>query len=180
MLVGTTTTLRPLRATDRAISVRWRNDPDIRDNVLGYRFPITEAMEADWVHAVLKDQSRSRVVLAIEHKSDHAFIGFIYLNNLDWFSRNAEFGILIGDRTRQSHGLGRDALNLMIGYAFDTLNLNKVYLRVVSFNKHALRLYQTFGFAREGVQRQQAFIRGRYHDVVLMGLLRQKFKAGSR
>jgi RimJ/RimL family protein N-acetyltransferase len=173
MLAGRLTVLRPLRAADRATSVRWRNDPDIRDNILGYRFPITEAMEADWVDAVLKDQSRSRVVLAIEDKSDGAFVGFVYLNNIDWFARNAEFGILIGERRRHGKGLARDALELVVGYAFETLNLHKIYLRAVAFNKRALRLYRAFGFAEEGIQRQQAFVGGRYHDVVLMGFIRR-------
>src|SRR5262249_14529448 len=85
MLAGRVALLRPLRASDRAISVRWRNDAEIRDNVLGYRFPVTEEMEAHWVDAVLKDQSRTRVVLAIEDKSDGAFVGLVYLNNIDWF-----------------------------------------------------------------------------------------------
>jgi RimJ/RimL family protein N-acetyltransferase len=174
MLSGRVTVLRPLRATDRAMSVRWRNDPKIRDSILGYRFPITEAMEADWIDAVLKDQSRTRIVLAIEDKTDGAFVGFVYLNNIDWFARNAEFGILIGERSRHGKGLAREALCLVAGYAFETLNLHKLYLRVVAFNKRALALYRAFGFAEEGVQRQQAFLRGRYHDVVLMGLIRSR------
>jgi RimJ/RimL family protein N-acetyltransferase len=172
MLSGRVTVLRPLRATDRAISVRWRNDPEIRDNILGYRFPITEAMEADWIDAVLKDQSRTRIVLAIEDKTDGACVGFVYLNNIDWFARNAEFGILIGERNRHGKGLAKEALCLVAGYAFETLNLHKLYLRVVAFNKRALALYRAFGFVEEGVQRQQAFLRGRYYDVVLMGLIR--------
>jgi RimJ/RimL family protein N-acetyltransferase len=172
MLSGRVTVLRPLRATDRAISVRWRNDPEIRDNILGYRFPITEAMEADWIDAVLKDQTRTRIVLAIEDKTDGACVGFVYLNNIDWFARNAEFGILIGERNRHGKGLAKEALCLVAGYAFETLNLHKLYLRVVAFNKRALALYRAFGFMEEGVQRQQAFLRGRYYDVVLMGLIR--------
>jgi RimJ/RimL family protein N-acetyltransferase len=172
MLAGRRAVLRPLRAADRTTSVRWRNDPDIRDNVLGYRFPVTEAMEADWVDAVLKDQSRTRLVLAIEDKTDGALVGFVYLNNIDWFARNAEFGILIGERNRHGKGLAREALCLVAGYAFETLNLHKLYLRVVAFNKRALALYRAFGFVEEGVQRQQAFLRGRYYDVVLMGLIR--------
>jgi RimJ/RimL family protein N-acetyltransferase len=176
MLAGRLAVLRPLRAADRIASVRWRNDPDIRDNVLGYRFPVTEAMEADWVNAVLKDQSRTRVVLAIEDKTDGALVGFVYLNNIDWFARNAEFGMLIGERDRQGKGLARETLELVADYAFGTLNLHKVYLRVVAFNKRALNLYRTFGFAEEGIQRQQAFLRERYHDVVLMGLLRREFE----
>jgi len=177
MLAGRVASLRPLRASDRAISVRWRNDAEIRDNVLGYRFPVTEEMEAHWVDGVLKDQSRTRVVLAIEDKADGAFVGLVYLNDIDWFVRNAEFGILIGERSRQGRGLAKDALALVANYAFGTLNLNRLYLRVVAHNKRALRLYRSFGFVEEGIQRQHAFLRGRYYDVVLMGLLRREFEA---
>lgn len=173
LLDGRLIVLRPLRLSDRTVSLRWRNDPQIRDNILGYRFPITETMEADWISGVLNDQSRTRVVLAIEDKSDRALAGFVYLNNLDWFARNAEFGILIGERDRQRKGLAREALELVTGYAFETLNFHKVYLRVVAFNKPALQLYRSFGFVQEGIQRRQAFVHGRYHDVVLMGLFRR-------
>src|SRR5262249_30477119 len=177
MLAGPLASFPALRASDRAISVRWRNDAEIRDNVLGYRFPVTEEMEAHWVDGVLKDQSRTRVVLAIEDKADGAFVGLVYLNDIDWFVRNAEFGILIGERSRQGRGLAKDALALVANYAFGTLNLNRLYLRVVAHNKRALRLYRSFGFVEEGIQRQHAFLRGRYYDVVLMGLLRREFEA---
>ena len=179
MLVGTAARLRPLCLADRTRSLYWRNDPEIRDNALGYRFPVTKEMEADWVDAVLRDQSRTRMVLAIEDRHDSAFVGFAYLNNIDWFARNAEFGILIGDRSRHGRGLGKDALALITDYAFETLNLNRLYLRVVKLNQRAVRLYHHFGFVTEGVQRQQAFVRGRYQDVVLMGLLRREFKKRS-
>jgi len=176
ILAGRVALLRPLRASDHATSVRWRNDAEIRDHVLGYRFPVTKEMEAHWVDAVLKDQSRTRVVLAIEDKADGVFVGFVYLNNIDWFARNAEFGILVGERGRQGRGLAKDALALVANYAFRTLNLNRLYLRVVSFNKRALRLYRSFGFVEEGIQRHHVFLRGRYYDVVLMGLLRPEFE----
>jgi diamine N-acetyltransferase len=176
ILAGPLAVLRPLRASDHPTSVRWRNDEEIRDNVLGYRLPVTEEMEADWVNAVLKDQSRTRVILAIEDRTDGVFVGFVYLNNIDWFARNAEFGILIGERNRQGRGLAKDALALVAKYAFTTLNLNRLYLRVVAFNKRALQLYRGFGFVEEGIQRQHAFARGRYYDVVLMGLLRREFE----
>jgi RimJ/RimL family protein N-acetyltransferase len=177
-LAGELAVLRPLRAVDRKKSVQWRNDPEIRDNVLGYRFPVTEEMEANWVQAVLKDQSRTRLILAIEDRIDGMLVGFVYLNNIDWFARNAELGILIGERSRHGKGLGKDALALVTDYAFETLNLNKLYLRVVAFNRRALRLYRSFGFIEEGIQREQTFSGGRCHNVVLMGLLRREFKRG--
>ena len=89
---------------------------------------------------------------------------------------------------QEGHSVGRDggrhrrllvavvplALGLVAGYAFETLNLHKLYLRVVAFNKRALALYRAVGFVEEGIQRQQAFVRGRYCDVVLMGLIRSR------
>jgi RimJ/RimL family protein N-acetyltransferase len=177
VLMGKSVRLRPLRADDRATSVRWRNDPEIRDYVLGYRFPVTEELEAEWIDGVLKDQTRARLVLAIEDKADDALAGFVYLYGIDWFARNAEFGILIGDHSKQGRGLAQEALALMADYAFEALNLHRLYLRVAVFNKRALRLFRDFGFVQEGIQRQQAFLRGGYHDVVLFGLLREEYHA---
>jgi RimJ/RimL family protein N-acetyltransferase len=176
LLSGAATALRPLRMSDRAKSVQWRNDPEIRDGVLGYRLPITEAMEADWINAVLKDRSRARVILGIEDKRDGALVGFVYLHNIDWFARHAEFGILIGEPDRRGRGLAREALALVAEYAFAVLNMQRLHLRAVAVNKRALRLYRRFGFVPEGVLRRHAFLRGRYHDVVLMGLLRGEYK----
>jgi len=175
-LSGQLTRLRPLRLGDRKISVHWRNDPKIRDRVLGYRLPVTEAMEGNWIRAILTDQSRTRLVMAIEDASDRSLVGFIYLNNIDWFSRNAEFGILIGEHGRQGKGLAKEALSLMAQHAFETLKLSRLYVRVVAFNEGALRLFRGFGFIEEGTQRKQAFSGGRYHDVMMFGLLREEYK----
>jgi diamine N-acetyltransferase len=174
---GNKVRLRPLQRDDHKISLAWRNDPEIRDGILGYRFPITEVMEEEWVDNVLNDQSRTRVVVAIEEKVDQALIGFVYLNGIDWINRHGEFGILIGDGDKHRKGFGREACSLMVDYAFNVLNLHKIVLRVASYNQPAIDLYRAFGFVQEGVQREQIALGGRFHDLIFMGLLRREFKA---
>lgn len=49
--------------------------------------------------------------------------------------------------------------------------LDKIGLSVFSTNKRAIRLYEKFGFAREGVRKKQFRIDGRYVDEIMMGLL---------
>jgi diamine N-acetyltransferase len=176
-LEGKKVRLRPLRLGDHKTSVRWRNDPEIRENILGYRFPVTEIMEEEWVDKVLNDKSRTRIVLAIEDREDQALIGFGYLSDIDWISRHAEFGILVGERQRHRRGFGRETCGLMLDYAFNILNLHKIVLRVASYNRHAIDLYRALGFVQEGVQREQIALRGRFHDLIFMGLLRGEFGA---
>ena len=167
--------LRPLLRSDFKASVSWRNDPRIRDNILGYRFPVTEVMEKEWVAGVMNDQSRRRVVFAVEEVKSKTLLGFTYLNDIDWINRNADFGILIGDAGRHRSGFGRETCTLMMSYAFDVLNLHKVVLRVAEYNRPAISLYLRLGFVEEGRQRQQINLGGRWHDLVLMGLIRNRF-----
>lgn len=170
--------LRPLRLSDRKISVKWRNDPAVRDNVMGYRFPVTEDMEKQWIERVLSDQGRTRLVLAIEDSHDRKLVGFVFLFDIDWLNRVAEFGILIGDRRRQGKGLAREALALMAHHAFRALNLHRIFLRVPRYNRRALKLYRRFGFVEEGRLRQHVFLGRRHHDVLIMGLLRREYERG--
>ncbi|MBI5681835.1 MAG: GNAT family N-acetyltransferase [Deltaproteobacteria bacterium] len=157
-------------------SIIWRNDPDTRENALGYRFPVTEKMEDKWYESALDDQSRTRVIFAIVSLKDNALIGFIHLNRIDWIARVAYFGITIGDKEFQGKGMGPDAMEILFNYAFELLNLRKICLEVASFNEKAIRLYQRFGFKEEGVLKEQLFLEGNYHDVVLMRLFDSEFR----
>jgi RimJ/RimL family protein N-acetyltransferase len=46
----------------------------------------------------------------------------------------------------------------------------------MAFNTAALRCYEAVGFRREGVIRKQVFRAGSYHDVVVLGLLREEWQ----
>ncbi len=164
--------LRPLRPADLATTLSWRNDPAIRDNALGHRFPVTEVMERRWIDAALDGTDTSRAVFGIEDRADEKLVGYTQLNSIDSLARHARFGMLIGDADRHGRGLGRDALTLTLAFAFHTINLRRIHLQVVASNERALRLYERAGFLREGVLREHVFVDGAYRDLILMGLMR--------
>jgi len=168
--------LRPVRASDASISIAWRNDPEVRDMALGYRYPVTMAMEEAWYSKALAPDNKD-VFFAIEDLSDGAFVGIVSLTNVDLVSAHAFFGIVIGDRTRQGRGLGRDALALMLGYGFQMLRLNRVLLHVPAYNARAIALYESAGFKLEGTMRDHVYLDGKFHDVRVMGLLASEFAA---
>jgi UDP-4-amino-4,6-dideoxy-N-acetyl-beta-L-altrosamine N-acetyltransferase len=173
---GKKTKLRPIRKSDIEKSIRWRNNPDIRDNSLGYRFPVTEKKEEKWYESAMDDQSHSKVVFAIETIEDNNFIGFIHLNQIDWISRRCHFGITIGEKEYQGKGMGPDSMQILFNYAFNCLNIRKISLEVVSFNTHAIRLYKNFGFIEEGKLEEHLYLEGAYHDIIQMRIFDSDFR----
>ena len=134
--------LRPLEESDLGTTVAWRNDPAIRDQVLSFRFPVTHAMEAQFIARAIKGEGTLQCVAGIVDKADNALCGLVYLRDIDWISRNACFGMMIGRRDRQRRGLGRSALDLMLHQAFNVLNLEarlSLCRRVQSAGPPALR-----------------------------------------
>ncbi len=165
--------LRPLCRADAEVTLPWRNDPDLRDAILGYRFPVTREREDAWYARILQEPGQQRADYAIESVTDGAMVGMTHLAEIDWIARHASFGIIIGDKARQGQGLAAEAMRLLFGHAFGALNLRRIHLRVAAWNLRALALYRRFGFCEEGRMREHLFLDGRYHDLILMGLMRE-------
>jgi RimJ/RimL family protein N-acetyltransferase len=103
---------------------------------------------------------------------DNNPIGFIALNNINYIHKICALGIVIGVQEAQGKGFGEEALRLIIGYAFNTLNLNKISVEVVAFNKKALSIYKKLGFIEEGRLKQQFYADGVYSDVIMMAVFK--------
>lgn len=175
---GTKILLRPLQRKDAEATILWRNNPSIREMVLGYRFPITEVMEEKWYESALNDQSRTRVIFAMEELAKHELIGLIHLTQIDWISRTCHFGITIGDSKNHGKGYAKEGMQLLLNYAFQVLNLRKINLEVIEKNEAAIHLYRKMGFQEEGRLRKQVIVQGEYYDVLQMGLFDKELQNG--
>lgn len=84
--------------------------------------------------------------------------------------------VRFGEKSYWDQGCGREAVGLMLRYRFNTLNLNRIYLRVYETNQRAIRAYKRAGFVHEGRMRQARFQDGGYIDVLLMAVLRSELQ----
>jgi RimJ/RimL family protein N-acetyltransferase len=155
--------------------VEWLNDWDTVQYLLpGIPQPVTLEAETDWFEA--RPRERDSVVFAILALPDRNLIGNCALNKIDLKNRTGMFGIFIGDKDYRNRGYGTDATITLLRYAFEQLGLNRVELEVYAFNPRAIRAYEKAGFRRDGVRRQALYRNGAFHDIHMMGILREEWQ----
>ncbi|MFA6495259.1 MAG: GNAT family protein [Candidatus Paceibacterota bacterium] len=170
-LVGKKVVLRPLnKETDLVATIRWVNDPEVT-RYLNHTLPITEREECEWFDGIGK--SAKSITLAIETKDDHKLIGSMGIHNIWWTSRVGTTGALIGEKEYWGRGYGTDAKMILLNYAFNTLNLQKICSTVIAFNKRSLHYSLHCGYKIEGRRPRHIFRNGRYHDLVELGLFKK-------
>lgn len=173
LLSGELVRLTWARPEDAEIMTRWREDAEYMRMV-----------DTDWMRpGSAEDSPLGRAGVApngvefrIRAMPDDRLIGFVALHSIEWNNQVGEISIGIGCSADWGKGYGTEALRLALGFAFNELNLNRVWLTVIGYNTRAVRTYEKVGFRHEGVLRQAGLRDGKRYDLLAMGLLREEWE----
>lgn len=171
-LVGERVLLRPERPEDAdALAQGFVDDP-----TLGAMLGIEPDQEnAEWLRNSLPedgqdDEDRKAYWFAIVEPQSGELIGEIGLVGISRANRRAGVSILVLPRSRRA-GVGREALELLVGWAQVELGLHRIEVHTLPENTQMQRLAEASGFTREGVLRDYAFERGRFVDNIVYARL---------
>ena len=173
--------LRAAEREDIPMFLRWINDEDVTEN-LPSLMPISQFEEEDWYESMMKKPA-SEHALVIEIKDEKKKDNYIPIGNctffhINWINRSTEIGIMIGEKSFWNKGYGTETMRLMLEHGFNTLNLHRIWLRVLPDNKRGIRAYEKAGFTYEGKYRQAQYKNGKYLDVLLMSILKDEWQEG--
>ncbi|WP_312862920.1 MULTISPECIES: GNAT family protein [unclassified Rhizobium] len=135
--------------------------------------PVTREGAARWLQW-LTDHPHAWVI-----EINGVFAGEIRLDNVNRQDRRATMAIGINNPALLSKGFGTEAITLLLGHAFGEMGLHRIGIRVLAYNKRAIRAYEKCGFIVEGRERETAYVNGSWHDDIMMGLLDREFLSGS-
>ena len=176
MIVGKRIILRAWERSDIETFQRWFNDVEITIYA-GDAYP---ALSSGQEERYYQNHADDKHTYCIVTRDQGVLIGNCALFNIVSRNRSAEVGITIGEKAYWNQGYGRETLGMLLEIAFEGLGLNRVSLRVVDFNERARRCYLTAGFVEEGHLRQDTFIKGKFHDVIIMAILADEYSAHKR
>jgi diamine N-acetyltransferase len=176
-LEGEKVVLRPFEKEDLVHVRKWTNDPEVRP-LIGEVMPMNQASAEAWFEKAKNDPDRVWFVIVI--KDSGQVIGETGLLRMFHAWRTTDLTIIIGEKSAWGKGYGKEAIKLLMDYAFGSLNFHRIAIGVVSTNERALRFYERAGFRKEGVQRDGYYYDHKYHDFVMMSILEDEFRRASK
>ncbi|MCH1639927.1 GNAT family N-acetyltransferase [Paenibacillus timonensis] len=175
-LIGDKIVLREYRDSDLDFIQRWVNDPEITSTLSdNFLYPHSRVETEAFFRAMVEGKSSNKSFV-IGARDSLEYIGQIDLYKIDWKNRFASLAVVIGRKECLGKGYGTEAIRLLLKFAFEELNLNRIDLEVYEYNERAYHCYLKCGFKEEGRLRQKVFRVGRYWDSIIMSILRSEYE----
>lgn len=156
---------------DTDLILSWRNSDLVRKFFI-YQPIITK--EQHLLYYRDKCETGEVYQFVMINKENNIPFGCVYLKDIDKINKKCEYGIFIGSEKCLNKGLGTEACRTMKEFAFNELNLHKVYLRVIDSNARAIKSYQKAGFHVEGTFEDEVMINDKYVTLFFMAAINQE------
>jgi ribosomal-protein-alanine N-acetyltransferase len=167
--------LRPLEPDDADLVSDWYEDDRVR-RLMGDP-PMSRARRRARYEDAVKSDGDGVFRFIICDLADDAALGRLDVFDIDRENGSCAFGITLGDPARWGQGLGTDAVNAVVDFAFGELRMERVWLDTDADNARAQAAYRKAGFVEEGRLRHAWFQDGVFTDDIRMAILREEWRA---
>lgn len=165
MLAGQHVMLRAIEPADLSVLMAWRNRPELRRFFREYR-ELNSARQLAWFDAVVMGDNRTEM-FAICDRSSERLLGACGLCYIDWLRRSADFSIYLGaDGMYLDEVCAPEAARLMRDYAYDEMNLHRLWAEVYEIDKRKQAFFISLGFLQEACFREAHWTEGGWCDAL--------------
>jgi RimJ/RimL family protein N-acetyltransferase len=164
--------LRRFRPADGPALAAYRSDPDVA-RYQSWEPPVSPDLAA--VLAIGDPDTPGWFQYAIERTTDHALLGDIGVHLHD-NRMQAEIGFTLAPE-HQGQGYASEAVRAVLRHLFRVRGLHKVSAECDARNVASARLLERVGFIREGLRREQTWIKDEWTDDLIYGLLASDYSA---
>jgi RimJ/RimL family protein N-acetyltransferase len=170
MLRGQVITLRPVQEEDLPVFYEHLLDIDNRGDFYPRNVQTLSQLRKD--HAEHGFWSSERGMLMVIDNASGKLIGSLgYFPTVPYMDE-LEIGYIIYDQSSRRRGAMTEALKLLTWFLFDTKNVNRIRLTIVTENTASRRVAEKGGYKHEGTMRGCFFNAGRHHNMELYAIVR--------
>jgi RimJ/RimL family protein N-acetyltransferase len=168
--------LRPMEERDLFAFMALVNDTEVGARA-GFGAPFGPDGMREWFSDRMKKMEEGHgAYFTVCERGAGDLIGTVWLNHLSLWQRSAELAIAM-DADHIGGGWGTEAQRAVLGHAFDSIGLHRIFLTVDVENARAIASYRKVGFVEEGRMRGAFFHDGAWADALLMSILEHEWPA---
>ena len=175
MIIGNRIFLDSITREDLPKLMHWRNLPQYRKNFREYR-EINADMQTSWYeHTVVADKNTEMFAIRLIETGE--LIGCCGLCYINWIHRYAELSLYIGwnETYIDESGYANEACDLIFGYGYFELGLEKIWSEIYEFDKKKIKLFKKIGFEIDGTLRHQYYFDGQWWNSFIYSLLKSDY-----
>lgn len=162
--------IRKFERSDIPKKIEWINNPE-NNRYLHYDIPLEQEKTEKWFDKNKDRTDRYDAVIVADGKP----CGTIGLLQIDRKNCKAEYYIAMGETSLKGKGIATRASEMILDYAFNKLELNKVYLMTETENIAAQKLFEKVGFIKEGILHEDIISRRKYVDRYVYGICKRDY-----
>ncbi len=143
MLENNIIKLRALEPSDIDLLYKWENDISVW-RVSNTLAPFSKYIIKQYIensHFDIYQTKQLRLIIDLKSGEELIPIGCIDLFDFEPFHNRAGIGILIADSEYRGKSYASEALDLLIKYSFEILNLHQLYCNITVDNEASLKLF---------------------------------------
>jgi len=172
MIKGKNLKLRALEPSDVDLLYTWENDEKIW-HLSNTQTPFSRFTLEQYVLNSGEDlytAKQLRLMIGLVGDPPQKAIGSIDLFDFDPANRRAGIGIMI-TKNQRNKGYATEALQLLIDYCFNVLNLHQLYCNIGVDNTTSLKLFKKAGFKEIGLKKEWLLFRNNWMDEYILQLI---------
>ncbi len=168
---GSKIDLSPRNSKYVNLYIKWKNDPKVRKYA---RNVVPRTLDEQKKRFETRREGLpEHISLDVWHKKDKKPIGQIGLNHIDWMNGWANVFLQIGEPDYWNKDIGTEATELILEYAFNELNLNKIHGGMAVDNIGSSAVAEKIGFLFEGVRKHEMYVDGKYINAKAFHILKE-------
>ncbi|MDH5442166.1 MAG: GNAT family N-acetyltransferase [Candidatus Nomurabacteria bacterium] len=155
---------------DLDLILKWRNNPEV-SQYLSVVSPLSREKEIEWLDSQLaKMDKQEHFLFGIWDNKQDRLIGNMAIHDIDHINRVATTGAMIGEKDCWGKGFGTNAKMLLLDFAFNQLNLRKIYSKVLEFNERSANYSKKCHYNEEARIPNHFYRNGKYHDEIILAV----------
>ena len=174
MLEGKLVLLRALEKEDLSTLRDWRNSLHVRKSTREYKL-LNMINQKNWFESIHQLNPPREIMFGILDKRKK-LIGVTGLTYIDWKNRHSEISIYFSKKDWQLRPEAKEAINLIMEYGFEELNLNRLYVEIFELMKENIKLFRQMKFVEEGKLRQKVWRSNKWWNTIIYSKLADEYK----